>query len=57
MVHKAAEYRTPADECLRLMKQMDQEEHREMLFGMAQTWLKMAEERELIIDKKSDAAE
>jgi hypothetical protein len=57
MPTKAAEYRKHADECMRLVKQMDREEHREMLLSMAQAWLKMADEREQQIDHKSEAAE
>jgi hypothetical protein len=57
MATKAAEYRKHADECMRLVKQMDRDEHREMLLSMARTWLKMADEREQQIDYKSEAAE
>jgi hypothetical protein len=55
-MQKASDYRKHAAECMRLVNQMDQEEHRQMLLSMAQTWLKMAEERERTIDKKAEAA-
>jgi hypothetical protein len=57
MANKAAEYRKHADECMRLVKQMEREEQREMLLSMARTWLKMADEREQQIDRKSDATD
>jgi hypothetical protein len=50
-MRKASDYRKHADDCMRLVKQMDREEHREMLISMAKTWLKMAEEREKELDK------
>jgi hypothetical protein len=54
-VKKADDYRKHAEECLQLMKQMVQQEHRQMLEEMAQIWLKMAADREHHIDR-SDAA-
>jgi hypothetical protein len=41
---------------MNLMKQMDQQEHREMLEEMAQIWLKLAAERERHIDHGPRAA-
>jgi hypothetical protein len=55
VVKKADDYRKHAEECLQLMKQMVQQEHRQMLEEMAQIWLKMAADREHHIDR-SDAA-
>jgi hypothetical protein len=53
---KANDYRKHAVECMKLMKQMDQQEHRKMLEEMAQIWLKMAAERERHIDHRPEAA-
>jgi hypothetical protein len=55
-MQKAADYRTHAAECMRLLRQVDQEDHRQMLLQMAATWLKLAEERESHLDNKPDAA-
>lgn len=49
---KVIDYRKHADDCLRLAKQMEQADHREMLLKMADTWLKMAQERAAEIEKK-----
>jgi hypothetical protein len=55
-MQKAKVYRKHAEECMRLMQQMDRQEHRKMLEEMAQIWLRMAAEREYHLDRKSDAA-
>jgi hypothetical protein len=52
MSEKAQEYRKHAEECMRLARQVDREEHRKMVLQMAQTWLKLAEERERFLDNK-----
>jgi hypothetical protein len=52
-MQKAADYRRHAAECMRLLRQVDQEDHRQMLEQMARTWLKLAEEREKHIDTKA----
>jgi hypothetical protein len=49
----AAEYRTHADECMRLANQLERKEHRETLIQMAQTWLRLAEKRERSVDSKT----
>jgi hypothetical protein len=56
-VQKAEQYRKHAAECMRLLRQVDQEDHRQMLLQMADTWLKLAEERERHIDRKPNTAE
>ncbi len=44
---KASEYRKHADECRTLAKQMEQGEHREQLLVMAETWDRLAEQRDI----------
>jgi hypothetical protein len=53
IMRDAAEYRTHADECMRLAHQLERKEHRETLIQMAQTWLRLAEKRERSVDSKT----
>jgi hypothetical protein len=46
-VKKASEYRTHAQECRALAKHMEQGEHREQLVAMAETWERLAEQRDI----------
>jgi hypothetical protein len=46
-VKKASEYRAHAEECRALAKRMEQGEHREQLVAMAQTWERLAEQRDI----------
>ena len=55
-MQKAADYRKHAAECLRLLRHVKQDRHRDMLQQMAQTWTRLAEEREKHIDSKADAS-
>jgi hypothetical protein len=41
---------------MRLLRQVDQDDHRQMLEKMAQTWTQLAEDRERHIDAKSDGS-
>ena len=43
---KASEYWTHAQECRALAKRMGQGEHRDQLIAMAETWERLAEQRE-----------
>jgi hypothetical protein len=52
-MEKATDYRKHAAECMRLLRQVDQDDHRQMLQQMAQTWTRLAEEREKHIDNKA----
>jgi hypothetical protein len=45
-VKKASEYRRHAEECRALAKQMKQGEYRDQLLIMAETWDRLAAERE-----------
>jgi hypothetical protein len=45
----AAEYREHAHECRALAKQMPEEEQRELLLDMAQTWDALATQREELV--------
>ena len=49
-----AEYRAQAAECMRKAEHAKNANHRMTLFDMAQTWLRMADEAELISKKLSD---
>jgi hypothetical protein len=44
---KASEYRAHAHDCRVLAKQMEQGEHRDQLMAMADTWERLAEQREI----------
>ena len=56
---KASEYRKHAAECRILAKQMKQGEYRDQLLIMAETWDRLAAEREAAVraDPKSAVAE
>jgi hypothetical protein len=47
-VKKASEYRKHAQECRALAKRMEHGEQRDQLLAMAQTWDRLAEQREII---------
>jgi hypothetical protein len=46
-VKKASEYRAHAHECRVLAKQMEQGEHRDQLMATADTWDRLAEQRDI----------
>jgi hypothetical protein len=45
-MRKAPEYRQQAEECRKLLAKARDQEHREMLRTMAETWDRLADERE-----------
>ncbi|HEX2725932.1 MAG TPA: hypothetical protein VHN20_08955 [Beijerinckiaceae bacterium] len=53
---KASEYRKHAEECRALARQMKQGEYREQLLVMADTWDRLAEEREASFPGEAKAA-
>ena len=53
---KASEYRKHAEECRALARQMKQGEYREQLLVMADTWDRLAEEREASLAGEVKAA-
>jgi hypothetical protein len=55
-VKKASEYRKHAEECRALARQMKQGEYREQLLVMADTWDRLAEEREASLAGEVEAA-
>jgi hypothetical protein len=46
-VKKASEYRTHAEECRALAKHMSPGEQREQLIAMAETWERLADQRDI----------
>ena len=55
-VKKASEYRKHAEECRTLARQMKQGEYREQLLIMADTWDRLAAERESAVSVELKAA-
>lgn len=53
---KASEYRQHAAECRTLAQKMDLGEHREQLLRMAETWDKLAQDREEAARLRSEPA-
>jgi len=51
MAQTLKEYLANADECLRLAKTIPTEEQRDALVRMAETWLRLAREREALLKK------
>ena len=53
-MRQVSEYREHAMECRRLASQMQVEDHRDQLLSMAETWDRMAEERERLLTLKEE---
>jgi hypothetical protein len=53
-VKKAAEYEKHVEECLELARSAATDEHRRMLWKMAETWKALAEERRRQQSERSD---
>ena len=53
---KASEYRRHAEDCRKLARSADSEEHRELLNTMATTWDRLADDRERMVAAEPQAA-
>src|SRR5687767_3352190 len=56
IVRKASEYRQHADECRALARKLAQTAHRDQLLEMAETWERLAADREAIARMDSEPA-
>ena len=52
-MHKASEYHVRAEECRALAARTAKPEHKRMLEGMAETWERLALQREALIARRA----
>jgi hypothetical protein len=55
-LQKASEYHSRADECRALAARTAKPEHKIMLEGMAETWERLAQQREALIARRARIA-
>lgn len=55
-MRKSSDYRKHADECRALAKGMKQAEQREQLLAMAQTWERLADQRDITSRSEAEMA-
>jgi hypothetical protein len=54
---KGSEYRQHAQECRALANKMEQGEHRDQLLRMAETWERLADDRDALIRRHPEIAQ
>lgn len=52
-MHKASQYHVRAEECRALAARTAKAEHKSMLEGMAETWERLAQQREALIARRA----